>query len=47
MKVSISHASISVECLFSMTLLPIHPDGETCFDLGQVSVLNDPVRTSV
>jgi len=35
-------APISVECLFSMTLLPIHYNGKSCSDLGRLLVLNDP-----
>ena len=32
------HAPISVENLFSVTLLPIHPAGQLCSDVGRVLV---------
>jgi len=38
-----SRAPISVECVFSMTVLAIRPEGKTCFDLRRVLVLNDPL----
>ena len=42
-----NHAPISVVCLFSMMLLPIHPEGESCSDLGRLLVRNDPLAISV
>jgi len=38
----VSHVPILVECSFSMTLLPIYPEGKSCSDVGPVLVLNDP-----
>jgi len=39
---NVSHTPISVECLFSTNLLPNFTDGESCSDVGQVLVINDP-----
>jgi len=38
----VSHDPITVEWLFSMTLLLIYPEGKACSDIVRVVVLNDP-----
>jgi hypothetical protein len=38
----VSHALILVQCLFSMTHLPILPEGESRPDIGLAFFLNDP-----
>jgi hypothetical protein len=35
---------MSVERLFSITLLPIHPEGKSCSDVGRLLILNQSYK---